>query len=94
MKLTLAAFMRADPKCVKFQLICQYHFTLLGSTRTKAALRMLTKLTPALWNGRSMFVECSYVDSIDQVVGLANGVSDRKAFSTFVNFDRTLNILQ
>jgi len=89
-----AAFTRADPKSVKFQLSCQYHFTLLGSTHTKAARRTLTKLTPALWNGRSMFVECSYVDSVEQVVGLANGVCDRKAFSTFVNFDRTLNILQ
>ena len=34
------------PKSVRFQSSCQYLFTLLGSTGTKAALRTLMKLTP------------------------------------------------
>jgi len=40
--------MHADLESVRFQLSHQYHFTLLGSTRVKAAQKMLIKLTPDL----------------------------------------------
>jgi len=39
------AFAPVDPKSVRIQSSCQYHFTLLGSTGAKAALRTLMKLT-------------------------------------------------
>ncbi len=42
-----AAFTRADPESVKFQLSHQYLFTLLGCTSVKAVLRMLMKLSPS-----------------------------------------------
>jgi len=40
--------MRTDPESIKFQLSCQYLFTLLGSAHVKAAQKMLIKLTPDL----------------------------------------------
>jgi hypothetical protein len=40
------AFMSADPESVKFQLSCQYLFTLLGYVRVKAAQKTLMKFTP------------------------------------------------
>jgi len=40
------AFMLVDPQSVKIQLSRQYLLTLLGSTGTKSAHRMLMKLTP------------------------------------------------
>ncbi len=40
------AFTPVSPKSVRIQSSCQYLFTLLGSTATKAARRMLMKLTP------------------------------------------------
>jgi len=43
-----AAFTRADPESVKFQLSCQYHFTLLGSAHIKDARKTLMKLTPGV----------------------------------------------
>jgi len=43
----LAAFTRADPESVKFQLSHQYHFMLLGSARVKALRKTLMKLTPS-----------------------------------------------
>jgi len=46
MNILLAAFMRADPKSLKFQLSRQYLFMLLGSTRLKALRKTLMKLTP------------------------------------------------
>jgi hypothetical protein len=42
------AFVLVDPKSVRFQSSCQYHFTLLGSTSVKAVLRKLMKSTPVL----------------------------------------------
>ncbi len=39
------AFTHADLKSIKFQLSCQYLFTLLGSTCVKASGRMLMKLS-------------------------------------------------
>ncbi len=42
-----AAFTRADPESVKFQLSHQYHFMLLGSARVKALRKTLMKLTPS-----------------------------------------------
>ncbi len=41
------AFMPVAPKSIRIQSICQYLFTLLGSTGAKAACRTLMKLTPA-----------------------------------------------
>jgi len=40
--------MPVAPKSVRIQSSCQYRFTLLGSTGTKAARRTLMKLTPGL----------------------------------------------
>jgi len=42
------AFAPVDPKSVRIQSSCQYHFTLLGSTSAKAARKMLMKLTAGL----------------------------------------------
>jgi hypothetical protein len=42
----LTALMHADPERVKFQLSCQYLFSLLGSAHIKAARGMLMKFTP------------------------------------------------
>jgi len=42
------ALPRVAPKSIRIQSSCQYLFTLLGSTCTKAARKMLMKLTPAL----------------------------------------------
>jgi len=40
------AFTSKDPKSIKIQSSCQYHFALLGSTNVKTARKMLLKLTP------------------------------------------------
>jgi len=44
-KVPRTAFTHADHKSVKFQLSCQYLFTLFGSACLKAVLRTLMKLT-------------------------------------------------
>ncbi len=43
-----AAFMPVAPLSVRTQSSCQYLFTLLGSTRAKAALKRLMKLTQSI----------------------------------------------
>jgi hypothetical protein len=41
-----------------------------------------------------MFAERSNVNPVDQVAGLADGVGNGKTFSTFVNFNRSFDILR
>jgi len=48
------AFTHTDPESVKFQLSHQYFFTLSGSVRVKAVLRMLMKLSPCYQNPNSV----------------------------------------
>ncbi len=43
-----AAFTGPDPKSLRTQSSCQYHFTLLGSARVKAEQKKLMKLTPGV----------------------------------------------
>jgi hypothetical protein len=53
------AFTLVAPKSVRIKSSCQYLFTLLVSTGTKAACRMLMKLTPGL-DFENMFVSSFY----------------------------------
>ncbi len=54
------AFTTVVPKSLRIKSNCQYLFTLLGSTGTKAAHRTLMKLTPGLFQEKIVYEQKAF----------------------------------